>query len=75
MPWWEIVNDGKVVEVDELGQAITQSANRPCKFGIIYQVGYLIENQHGIWLGLGPQAEKEFKDLGEWKKEMREYKK
>ena len=69
MPWWEIVNGGEMVQVDELGEMITEVAGgRLCKFGVITQVGYLLENEHGVWLGVGPKATKHFKDLGEWKK-------
>lgn len=66
MPWWEtITEDGKVEEVDDLGHMIASVAGRPCKFGVLVQVGYLLENVHGIWLGLRPKAVDEFIDLGE----------
>lgn len=65
MPWWETVKDGEFEEVDELGHAISVVAEgRTCKFGVLVQIGYLIENEHGIWFGVGPDVAKEFKDMG-----------
>ncbi len=66
MPWWETVKEGKTEEVDELGHMIAEQAGRPCKFGILVQVGFLIENEEGVWFGVGPKVEKHFNDLGEW---------
>ncbi len=68
MPWWETVKDGQIEKVDELGQMVAESAGRPCKFGVLVQVGYLLENEHGIWLGVGIGAAKEFDDFGKWVK-------
>lgn len=66
MPWWETVDDGKPAKVDELGQMVTDCMGRPCKFGIIVQVGYLLENEHGVWFGMGPRVAEEFHDKGLW---------
>lgn len=71
MPWWETVKDGEVEEVDEIGQMVTEFAGRPCKFGIIVQVGYLLENEHGMWFGVGPKSSNQFEDIGEWKSKKR----
>lgn len=65
MPWWETVKDGECESVDEMGQMISEFAGRPCKFGVLVQVGYLLENEHGIWFGMNMKAAKSFKDLGE----------
>lgn len=67
MPWWETVKDGEIEEVDELGQLMTEVAGRPAKFGTIVQIGYLLENFDGVWIGVGLMAKKQFKDKGEWK--------
>lgn len=64
MPWWETIKDGEVEEVDELGLMFTEEAGRLCKFGVLVQVGFLIENDHGVWFGVGPQAAEAFEDLG-----------
>ena len=70
MPWWEtITDDGNgIAKVDDLGKMITEVAGRSCKFGVIYQIGFLLENEHGVWFGFSTDVSKEFKDLGEWKK-------
>lgn len=67
MPWWEAIQDGKIEQVNELGEMLSEVGGRPAKFGTIVQIGYLIENEHGIWFGLGPQAKDQFEDLGEIK--------
>lgn len=64
MPWWERAE----CDDNELDKAMTTKFKRPCKFGILMQIGYLLENEHGIWFGLNLTAKKQFKDLGEWKK-------
>lgn len=67
MPWWETVTESGIAEVDEMGRMISETiGGRPCKFGVITQIGFLIENEHGIWIGLGPKAPEGFIDLGEW---------
>jgi hypothetical protein len=61
-PWWEIPESILDDEFKELMKG------RKIKFGVLIQVGWLLENEHGVWLGVGPAAAKEFNDLGEWKK-------
>lgn len=68
MPWWETIKDGEFEKVDELGKMISEQVGRICKFGVIVQVGYLIENEKGVWFGLGPSAIDSFDDLGVCKK-------
>ena len=68
MPWWETIKDGEVEKVDELGHLLAEVAGRPCKFGVLVQVGFLLENEHGVWIGVGPKAAGEFNDLGKWTK-------
>lgn len=65
MPWWETVRDGEVEEVDEFGHMIAETAGRPAKFGVLVQIGFLIENDAGVWFGLGPDAQKHFEDVTE----------
>lgn len=65
MPWWETIQNGEIERVDEMGKLVTEVAGRPCKFGIITQIGYLLENEHGVWFGVGPKAADSFEDLGE----------
>jgi predicted NAD/FAD-binding protein len=66
MPWWETVKEGEVEQVDELGHLIAEVAGRTCKFGVLVQVGFLLENEHGVWIGVGPGAVEHFDDEGKW---------
>jgi hypothetical protein len=66
MPWWEVVKDGEIEEVDVLGNMVAEIADRPCKFGLLTQIGYLIENDHGIWFGVNLSAAEGFEDKGPW---------
>lgn len=65
MPWWETMKDGEIEQVDDMGRMFTEMSGRLCKWGVLVQIGYLLENEHGVWFGVGPGAEKGFKDLGE----------
>jgi len=64
MPWWETLKDGEIEKTNEIGEALTEIAGRQCKFGVITQIGYLLENEHGVWFGVGPSAADSFEDLG-----------
>jgi hypothetical protein len=63
MPWLETVAD-TVINAKEIPMP---KVNTPWKFGMLVQIGYLIENEHGVWFGVGPKAKVGFKDLGEKK--------
>lgn len=69
MPWWEVVKDGEIEEVDELGQLVSESVGNKtvCKFGLLTQIGYLLENESGVWFGVNLRASDGFIDLGELK--------
>jgi hypothetical protein len=64
MPWWECLDP--VLSDEEIGVGLTEG--RKFKIGAIVQVGWLLENEHGMWFGMGPKASSAFNDLGEWKK-------
>jgi len=66
MPWWETIKDGEIEETNELGEMITEVAGRPAKFGIIVQIGFLLESEGGVWFGVNTTAHTEFNDLGEF---------
>jgi hypothetical protein len=68
MPWWETIKDGEVEEVDPLGHMIREEFGRPAKFGVLVQIGYLLENESGCWFGVNRSVVEGFEDLGEWKK-------
>lgn len=62
LPWWECLDptmDESLLPLPAI------EAKRKWKIGSLIQIGWLLENEHGMWLGVGPKAEKAFKDLGE----------
>lgn len=38
--------------------------DRKYKIGALIQVGWLLENEHGVWFGMGLDAANFFNDLG-----------
>lgn len=63
LPWWECLDplaDEKLADLCE---------GRMFKIGALVQIGWLLENEHGMWLGVGPKAAESFNDLGVWEKE------
>lgn len=59
VPWFEVLKDDTILK--------GKIEKRTYKIGCLTQIGWLLENEHGIFLGVGPKASKEFKNLGEWK--------
>lgn len=59
LPWWEMLKSDIVLDGSE--------KKRRYKIGALIQIGWLLENEHGVFFGVGPKAEKEFESLGEWK--------
>lgn len=59
LPWWECLEP--LVDDKELGTKLTEG--RKFKIGSLVQIGWMLENEHGVWLGVGPQAEKAFKEV------------
>lgn len=68
VPWYEIeepIIDEKFADLME---------GRKFKIGALIQVGWLIKNKHGVWLGVGPKAKDSFDDLGLVKEKKRKKK-
>lgn len=63
MPWWECVDP--ILSDEDTGVGVAEG--RKFKIGSIVQIGWLLENEHGVWLGVGPETSKYFNDMGEWK--------
>lgn len=61
MPWWEMVRGEEILNDKDIG---IPEMNKEWRIGCLIQIGYLLENEHGIWFGVGPQAAKGFNDLG-----------
>jgi hypothetical protein len=55
-PWWELLPNTEIKDKD-LEMPIP---NQPWKWGMLIQVGWLLENEHGMWMGVGPKAEEAF---------------
>jgi len=62
-PWWEMM-PGTEINDKDIGDPIPGT---PWKFGMLIQVGWLLENEHGVWFGVGPDA-KEFFEVVEKEK-------
>lgn len=68
-PWWEpltVMFDEKFYNelVPEMKLLV---GDRKLAHGALVQVGWLIENEGGVWIGVNLTAEKSFDDLGEVK--------
>ena len=59
MPWWEIPES-----ILSEKEAPNVAPDRMYKIGALVQVGWLLENEHGVWLGVGPKAADSFEDMG-----------
>lgn len=68
-PWWEILPEDEIIadKTKILGDDKFKDSwpDRKFKIGALTQVGWLMENQHGAWFGIGPSAQESFEDLGE----------
>lgn len=69
VPWWEIPDDEDFVKELGIADALKDKEDtwkdRRFKIGALIQVGWLLENEHQVWLGVGPKAKDSFNDLGE----------
>ena len=66
-PWWEVLEGDEIISDQDLA-SLKDRPDRQIKIGALTQVGWLLENQFGIWIGVGLDAKEEFKDLGPEKK-------
>ncbi len=63
VPWWDM--QGSVVDNPK---GIIEDENdtwtdRLYAVGVLAQIGWLIENEHNVWFGVGPGAKDEFEDI------------
>ncbi len=56
LPWWEVLEP--IADQDFLPMGKTNY-----KFGMLVQVGWLLRNEHGVWLGVGSSAAEHFEDI------------
>lgn len=71
MPWYEVVDE---TLFNEKELPLPEFKDRKYKIGALVQIGWLLENKNGVWLGVGPKAKDSFKDLGLWKEKKRKKK-
>lgn len=69
-PWWEIPEP--ILTDTDLS---VYSKDYKVKIGVLFQVGWLVMNKHGVWFGVGPKAAESFTDEGEWKEKKKKDKK
>ena len=64
-PWWEIPDPILEVDYTEGERALGKECkDRGVKFGTLVQVGWLIENADGCFLGVGLGAKDYFEEVG-----------
>jgi hypothetical protein len=60
MPWWECLEPIMTeAELAEMGM----KPDRNVRIGSLVQIGWLLENEHGVWLGVGPTAADAFTEV------------
>lgn len=62
MPWFEIPDDfvAELKLQDTIKEKSDNWKDRQFKIGALIQVGWLLENEHGVWIGFGPTAKDSF---------------
>lgn len=58
-PWWEVPDPLYAGKLDD------GIRDRQVRVGTLVQVGWLIQNTHGVWFGVNISTQKQFQDLGE----------
>lgn len=62
-PWWECL-DPILTEADVPAEVVEK---RAFKIGSIVQIGWLLENRHGVWFGVNFTAQDAFVDISDTK--------
>lgn len=72
--WWECPPSEEIADLDEVTGCMVEvlmsdgkTQKVKTKIGVLYQVGWLLENEHHVWFGLNMSATDQFKDLGPYK--------
>ena len=61
LPWWECFDE--LLGRQELTMPLMPDdtwPDRKYKIGALVQIGWLLENEHGCWMGFGPKAIESF---------------
>ena len=62
-PWWEIPLEDTVLDLTGEEAKSAKLGDTRLKIGFLVQVGWLLENEHGMWLGVGMKAQEMFEVL------------
>ena len=66
-PWWEILDPIVALSAEESMTSGLSDVKRQIKMGLgvecLVQVGWLIENEHNMFLGVGLAAQEQFEDI------------
>ena len=68
IPWWQA--EGELIDAASAKKALEDTEieddwpDRLYRVGVLAQIGWLLENEKGIWVGLGPKAKEFFEDVG-----------
>lgn len=66
--WWEMQNDETIVR-GNAGNIFTSTEKtenaRKWKYGMLTQVGFLLQNESGVWFGVGMSAREQFEEIGD----------
>lgn len=70
VPWWSC--DGSLVDRPEelLKDDTDDWKDRLFCIGVLGQIGWMIENDNGVWFGVGPKAKEQFEEIEETNKEI-----
>ena len=65
VPWMEIPDPVVELKAEESIKAGLSDVERKIKFGTLIQVGWMIENANGVFIGVGLSASEEFEEVNE----------
>lgn len=63
-PWWEIMSEDVMVE-GTVGMVTNLPEEQRWKYGMLAQVGWLIQNESGVWFGVGTSVAEQMEKIGE----------
>ena len=65
LPWWEC--EATLIEAKDSEQILKDEEDdwkdRLYAIGALVQVGWLVENDEGVWFGVGPKAKDHFDEI------------
>lgn len=61
MPWWECIDPIIDSATDEAAKKLADGKN--IRIGALVQIGWLIENENGVWFGVNMTAQEYFSEV------------